>query len=71
MSWLVLSRASIMPKRGKCQVIRLCSKVTVRFLTVMRHGYIGKFQFSDDPRAGKMVMNLKGRLNKCGAISPT
>ncbi|XP_033039546.1 40S ribosomal protein S15a-like [Trachypithecus francoisi] len=58
-------------KRGKRQVlIRPCSKVTVRFLTVtMKHGYIGEFEIIDH-RAGKIVVNLTGRLNKCGAISP-
>ena len=59
-------------KRGKRQVlIRPCSKVIVRFLTVMmKHGYIGEFEFIDDHRAGKIVVNLTGRLNKCGVISP-
>uniref|UniRef100_A0A8I4A246 Small ribosomal subunit protein uS8 n=2 Tax=Callithrix jacchus TaxID=9483 RepID=A0A8I4A246_CALJA len=58
-------------KRGKRQVlIRLCSKVIIRFLTVMmKHGYIDKFEIIDDHRAGKIV-NLPGRLNKCGVISP-
>ncbi|XP_037589201.1 40S ribosomal protein S15a-like [Cebus imitator] len=58
--------------RGKCQVlIRPCSKVIVRFLTVMtKHGYIGEFEITDDHRAGKIVVNLTGRLNKCGVISP-
>ena len=59
-------------KRGKRQVlIRPCSKVFVRFLTVMmKHGYIGEFEIIDDHRAGKIVVNLTGRLNKCGVISP-
>ncbi|KAK2919352.1 hypothetical protein Q8A73_003723 [Channa argus] len=59
-------------KRGKRQVlIRPCSKVIVRFLTVMmKHGYIGEFEIIDDHRAGKIVVNLTGRLNKCGVISP-
>ncbi|KAB1257830.1 40S ribosomal protein S15a [Camelus dromedarius] len=59
-------------KRGKRQVlIRTCSKVIVRFLTVvMKHGYIGEFAIIDDHRAGKIVANLTGRLNKCGEISP-
>ncbi|XP_072860998.1 small ribosomal subunit protein uS8-like [Chlorocebus sabaeus] len=58
-------------KRGKRQVlIRLCSKVIVRFLTVMmKHGYIGEFEITDH-RPGKIVVNLTGRLNKCGVISP-
>ncbi|XP_036102164.1 40S ribosomal protein S15a-like [Molossus molossus] len=59
-------------KRGKRQVlIRPCSKVIVWFLTVMmKHGYIGKFEITDDHRAGEIVVNLTGRLNKCGVISP-
>ncbi|XP_047601122.1 40S ribosomal protein S15a-like, partial [Lutra lutra] len=59
-------------KRGRRQVLtRPCSKVIVRFLTVMmRHGYIGKFEILDDHRVGKIVVNLTGRLNKCGVISP-
>ncbi|XP_013379123.1 40S ribosomal protein S15Aa isoform X1 [Lingula anatina] len=59
-------------KRGKRQVlIRPCSKVIVRFLTVMmKHGYIGEFEIIDDHRSGKIVVNLTGRLNKCGVISP-
>merc|ERR1712221_21106 len=59
-------------RRGKRQVlIRPASKVVMKFLTVMmKHGYIGEFEYIDDHRAGKIVVNLNGRLNKCGVISP-
>ena len=59
-------------ERGKRQVlIWPCSKVIVRFLTVMmKHGYIGEFEITDDHKAGKIVVNLTGRLNKRGVISP-
>eukprot|EP01105_Mastigella_eilhardi_P012209 TRINITY_DN2800_c0_g1_i2.p2 TRINITY_DN2800_c0_g1~~TRINITY_DN2800_c0_g1_i2.p2 ORF type:complete len:147 (-),score=45.76 TRINITY_DN2800_c0_g1_i2:193-585(-) len=59
-------------KRGKRQVLlRPCSKVTLKFLSVMqRHGYVGEFEVVDDHRAGKIIVQLNGRLNKCGVISP-
>ena len=33
-------------------------------------GYIGEFEVVDDHRSGKIVVNLLGRVNKCGVISP-
>ncbi|RZC78695.1 hypothetical protein C5167_002885 [Papaver somniferum] len=59
-------------KRGKRQVmIRPSSKVIIKFLMVMqKHGYIGEFEYVDDHRSGKIVVELNGRLNKCGVISP-
>lgn len=59
-------------KRGKRQVlIRPSSKVVLRFLRLMqKHGYIGEFEVVDDHRSNKIVVDLNGRLNKCGVISP-
>lgn len=37
---------------------------------VMKHGYTGEFEIIADHRAGKRVVNLTGRLSKCGEISP-
>lgn len=31
-------------------------------------GYIGEFEIIDDHRAGKIVVNLTGRLNKVGFV---
>jgi small subunit ribosomal protein S15Ae len=33
-------------------------------------GYIGEFEEIDDHRSGKIVIQLNGRLNKTGVISP-
>ena len=65
----VLSNAE---KRGKRQaLIHPSSKVIVRFLLQMqKNGYIGEFTIVDDHRAGKIVVELIGRINKCGVISP-
>mmetsp|Transcript_21215 Transcript_21215/g.58874 ORF Transcript_21215/g.58874 Transcript_21215/m.58874 type:complete len:131 (-) Transcript_21215:538-930(-) len=59
-------------KRGKRQVLlRPASKVVIKFLQLMqKHGYIGEFEKVDDHRAGKIVVELNGRLNKCGVMSP-
>jgi len=59
-------------KRGMRQVLlRPSSKVIVKYLQIMQqHGYIGEFEIVDDRRAQKIVVELNGRLNKCGVISP-
>ena len=59
-------------RAGKRQVlIRPSSKVIIKFLKVMqKKSYIGDFEVVDDRRGGKIVIELLGRLNKCGVISP-
>ena len=59
-------------RRGKRQVLlRPVSKVIVKFLQLMqKHGYIDEFEYVDDKRSGKIVVQLNGRLNKCGVICP-
>ena len=59
-------------KKGKRQVlVRPSSKVVIKFLQVMqKKGYIGDFEALDDHRSGKIVVELIGRINKCGVISP-
>ena len=37
---------------------------------ILTSGYIGEFEYVDDHRSGKIVVQLTGRLNKCGVISP-
>merc|ERR1712188_185698 len=59
-------------RRGRRQVLlRPASKVIVKFLRQMqKHGYIGEFEIIDDHRSNKIVVELLGRINKCGVISP-
>jgi small subunit ribosomal protein S15Ae len=37
---------------------------------LMSSGYVGEFEVIDDHRSGKVVVELIGRINKCGVISP-
>ena len=59
-------------RAGKRQVlIRPSSKVIIRFLKLMqKSNSIGDFEVVDDRRGGKVVIELLGRINKCGVISP-
>ena len=40
------------------------------FPSFFPQGYIGEFEIVDDHRGGKIVIQLNGRLNKTGVISP-
>jgi len=59
-------------RKGKKQVlIRPVSKLVIQFLRLMQtNGYIGEFEIIDDHRSKKIVVELIGRINKCGVISP-
>ena len=36
----------------------------------LKKGYKVEFEIVDDHRSGKIVVELNGRINKCGVISP-
>jgi small subunit ribosomal protein S8 len=37
---------------------------------MQKHKYIGEFEFIDDGLLGKLRIQLLGRINSCGVISP-
>ncbi len=57
---------------GKREVtINPASKIIASVLRIMQKaGYIGEFEFIDDGRSGKFIVQLLGRINKTGVIKP-
>ena len=61
---------SEMRNKKECLIVP-ASKLAMEVLKVMqRHKYIGEFEYIDDGIAGKLRVQLLGRINKCGIISP-
>jgi small subunit ribosomal protein S8 len=47
------------------------SKLIGRVLTTMKNeNYIGEFEYVDDGKAGKFLVELEGNINHCGVIKP-
>lgn len=54
----------------KCRITP-ASKLIGRVLrTMQKEGYIGEFEYVDDGRAGKFIVELEGNINQCGVIKP-
>lgn len=54
----------------KC-IISPASKLIGQVLrTMQKEGYIGEFEYVDDGRAGKFIVELEGNINHCGVIKP-
>lgn len=58
--------------RGKREcVVYPASRLIAQVLRVMQKaGYVGEIEFIDDGRAGKLRVQLLGRINRCGVIKP-
>lgn len=70
-SKVIVKFLQVMQKNGAFAFDDRVGVVRERFLTLyIGTGYIGEFEIVDDHRAGKIVVELKGRINKCGVISP-
>lgn len=62
--------SSVLAPRSFLSSFNACKR-RVRFRSETKVvGYIGEITVIDDHRSGKVVINLIGRLNKCGCISP-
>lgn len=58
-------------RRNKQAIIMPASKLIINVLrTMQKEGYIGEFEYIDDGRWGKIIVQLLGRINKCGPITP-
>jgi small subunit ribosomal protein S8 len=58
-------------RRKNEAVLWPASKLLINVLRVMqRYGYIGEFEYIDDGRWGKIVVQLLGRINKAGVVKP-
>ncbi len=56
--------------KEKCE-IQPASKLIGNILKVMKdYGYIKGFEYVEDHRGGKFIVELAGRINDCGAVRP-
>jgi small subunit ribosomal protein S8 len=58
-------------RKNRQAIIYPASKLIINVLRVIqKEGYIGEFEYIDDGRTGKIIVQLLGRINKCGPITP-
>ncbi len=66
---LVIIKNAEYAGKSEC-TIHPASKLISNILNVMKdESYIDEFEFIDD-KGGKFIVNLHGKINKCGAIKP-
>lgn len=56
--------------KKECLVVPASKLASEVLRTMQIHKFIGEFEFIDDGLSGKLRIQLLGRINKCGAISP-
>jgi len=59
-----------MRNKKECVVIPASTLASEVLRVLQKRRYIGEFEFIDDGVGGKLRVQLLGRINKCGAISP-
>lgn len=53
-----------------CSTFKFPEECLAKAVSPVPTGYIDEFEEIDDHRSGKIVIQLNGRINKCGVISP-
>jgi small subunit ribosomal protein S8 len=56
--------------KKECLVIPASKLATAVLQSMSKNKYIGEFELIDDGIAGKFKIQLLGRINRCGSISP-
>ncbi|HEY4700086.1 MAG TPA: 30S ribosomal protein S8 [Nitrososphaerales archaeon] len=56
--------------KKECIVIPSSKLASEVLRTMQKNRYIGEFEFIDDGLFGKLRVQLLGRINKCGVVSP-
>jgi|SRR5208283_5135907 len=56
--------------KKECLAIPASKLASAILRSMQKNKYIGEFEFIDDGIAGKFKIQLLGRINKCGVISP-
>jgi small subunit ribosomal protein S8 len=59
-----------MRNKKECTIIPASSLASEVLKVLQRKRYIGEFEQIDDGVGGKLRVQLLGRINKCGVISP-
>lgn len=64
-----LQNAELRNKK-ECVIIPASTLASEVLRVLQKRRYIGEFEFIDDGVGGKLRVQLLGRINKCGVISP-
>jgi small subunit ribosomal protein S8 len=59
-----------MRRKKECIVIPASNLASEVMRVLQKKRYIGEFEFIDDGVSGKLRVQLLGRINRCGAVTP-
>ena len=56
--------------KKECIILPASKLASAVLRSMQKNKYIGEFEFIDDGIAGKFKIQLLGRINRCGVVSP-